>query len=93
MKVNKAKAKMVVDTVEGIDMRTYRGTADPRHVAGRTSRSVSEAFKDASYACAIERHRSDWHEAIRWFNDFFMTLFMGGCAIALPVFVVLWLTK
>ncbi len=44
MKVNKAKAKMVVDTVEGIDMRTYRGTADPHHVAGRTSRSVSEAF-------------------------------------------------
>ena len=79
--------------VEGLDMQAYRGVEDPRHVAGRTSRSVSEAFKDASYACAIERHRGDWHEAVRWFHDFFMTLFMGGCAIALPVFIVLWLTK
>ncbi len=84
------KAKMVV---EGIDMRTYRGTADPHHVAGRTSRSVSEAFKDATYACAIERHKSDVRHALEFFSQFFMTLFMGGCAIALPIFLVLWLTK
>lgn len=80
-------------TVEGIDMRTYRGTADPHHVAGRTSRSVSEAFKDATYACAIERHKSDIRHALDFFSQFFMTLFMGGCAIALPIFLVLWLTK
>lgn len=80
-------------TVEGIDMRTYRGTADPHHVAGRTSRSVSEAFKDATYACAIERHKSDVRHALEFFSEFFTTLFMGGCAIALPIFLVLWLTK
>ena len=80
-------------TVEGIDMRTYRGTADPHHVAGRTSRSVSEAFKDANYACAIYRHKSDIRHAFEFFSDFFTTLFMGGCAIALPIFLVLWLTK
>ena len=79
--------------LEGIDMRTYRGTADPHHVAGRTSRSVSEAFKDANYACAIERHKSDIRHALDFFSHFFMTLFMGGCAIALPIFLVLWLTK
>ena len=79
--------------LEGIDMRTYRGTADPHHVAGRTSRSVSEAFKDATYACAIERHKSDIRHALDFFSQFFMTLFMGGCAIALPIFLVLWLTK
>jgi hypothetical protein len=90
MKVNKAKAKMVV---EGIDMRTYRGTADPHHVAGRTSRSVSEAFKDANYACAIYRHKSDIRHTLEFFSEFFVTLFMGGCAIALPIFLVLWLTK
>jgi len=84
------KAKMVV---EGIDMRTYRGTADPHHVAGRTSRSVSEAFKDATYACAIEKHKSDIRHTLEFFSQFFMTLFMGGCAIALPIFLVLWLTK
>ena len=84
------KKKIVV---EGLDMRTYKGTENPRHVAGVTYRSVSEAFKDANYACAIHRHRSDWHEAVRWFSDFFVTLLMGGCAIALPVLFVLWLTK
>lgn len=80
-------------TVEGIDMQTYRGTADPHHVAGRTSRSVSEAFKDANYACAIYRHKSDIRHTLEFFSDFFTTLFMGGCAIALPIFLVLWLTK
>lgn len=84
------KTKMVV---EGIDMQTYRGVADPHHVAGRTSRSVSEAFRDATYACAIERHKSDIRHALEFFSQFFMTLFMGGCAIALPVLIVLWLTK
>ena len=84
------KKKIVV---EGLDLTAYRGSEDPRHVVGRTSRSVSEAFKDANYACAIEKHRGDWHEAVRWFSEFFMVLFMGGCAIALPVFFVLWLTK
>jgi hypothetical protein len=79
--------------VEGIDMRTYRGTADPHHVAGRTSRSIHEAFKDASYACAIERHKSDVRQALEFFSEFFLTLLMGGCAIALPIFLVLWLTK
>ena len=79
--------------LEGIDMRTYRGTADPHHVAGRTSRSVSEAFKDANYACAIYRHKSDIRQTLEFFSEFFMTLFMGGCAIALPIFLVLWLTK
>ena len=32
-------------TVEGVDMRTYRSVEDPHHVAGRTFRSVDEAFK------------------------------------------------
>ena len=87
------KPKMVVEKLEGIDMRTYRGTADPRHVAGRTSRSVSEAFKDATYACAIEKHKSDLRHFLEFFSDFFMTLFWGGFAIALPILFVLWLFK
>lgn len=80
-------------TVEGLDLTTYRGAEDPRHVVGRTSRSVSEAFKDANYACAIERHKSDFRHALEFFSEFFMTLLLGGCAIALPVLFVLWLTK
>ena len=90
MKVNKAKAKMFV---EGIDMTTYRGIADPYHVVGRTSRSVNEAFRGAEYACSIYRHKSDVRHALEFFSEFFMTLLLGGCAIALPILFVLWLTK
>ena len=80
-------------TVEGVDMQTYRSAEDPHHVAGRTSRSVNEAFKDANYACAIEKHKSDLRHFLEFFSDFFMTLFWGGCAIALPILAVLWLFK
>ena len=80
-------------TVEGVDMQTYRSVEDPRHVAGRTSRSVDEAFKDANYACAIEKHKSDLRHFLEFFSDFFMTLFWGGFAIALPILAVLWLFK
>ena len=92
VKIPQTRTKLGI-TVEGIDMTTYRGIADPYHVVGRTSRSVSEAFKDANYACAIYRHKSDVRHALEFFSEFFMTLFMGGCAIALPVLFVLWLTK
>ncbi len=87
------KPKMVVEKLEGVDMRTYRSIEDPHHVAGRTYRSVNEAFKGAEYACAIERHKSDLRHFLEWFSDFFMTLFWGGCAIALPILFILWLFK
>ena len=87
------KPKMVVEKLEGVDMRTYRSIEDPHHVAGRTFRSVNEAFKGVEYACAIERHKSDLRHFLEWFSDFFMTLFWGGCAIALPILFILWLFK
>ena len=89
----KQKTVKTCITVEGVDMRTYRSVEDPHHVAGRTSRSVNEAFKDATYACAIEKHKSDLRHFLEFFSDFFMTLFWGGFAIALPILFALWLFK
>ena len=94
-KTTKATGKPVIKTgivLEGIDMLTYRGT-DAIKESGVTYRTASEAFKDATYACAIYRHKSDIRQTLEFFSEFFMTLFMGGCAIALPIFLVLWLTK
>ena len=90
------KPKQVIKTgvvAEGVDMRTYRSVEDPHHVAGRTCRSVNEAFKGVEYACAIEKHKSDFRHFLEFFSDFFMTLFWGGCAIALPILFALWLFK
>jgi len=80
-------------TVEGVDMRTYRSVEDPRHVAGRTFRSVDEAFKGADYACAVEKHKSDLRHGLEWFSELFMFFFWVGCAISLPIVAVLWLFR
>ena len=80
-------------TVEGVDMRTYRSVEDPRHVAGRTFRSVDEAFKGADYACALEKHKSDLRHGLEWFSELFMFFFWVGCAISLPIVAVLWLFR
>ena len=80
-------------TVEGVDMRTYRSVEDPRHVAGRTFRSVDEAFKGATYACALEKHKSDLRHGLEWFSELFMFFFWVGCAISLPIVAVLWLFR
>jgi hypothetical protein len=79
--------------VEGVDMQIYRSVEDPRHVAGRTYRSVDEAFKGATYACAIERHKSDLRHALEWFSELFMFFFWVGCAISLPIVLVIWLFR
>jgi hypothetical protein len=79
--------------VEGVDMRIYRSEADPHHVAGRTSRSMSEAFKDADYACAIEKHKPDYLHAFEWFSQLFMFFFWVGTAMSLPIVLAIWLFR
>ena len=89
-------SKPVIKTgvvVEGVDMRTYRSAENPRHVAGVTYRSVNEAFKGWEYACAVEKHKSDLRHGLEFFSTFFMTLFWGGCALAIPVLFVFWLFR
>lgn len=80
-------------TVEGVDMRTYRSVENPHHVAGITYRSVDEAFKGATYACAVEKHKSDLRHGLEWFSELFMFFFWVGCAISLPIVAVLWLFR
>ena len=76
----------------GIDLKNYQGI-DPFRDVDRTYRSASEAFKDATYACAIEKHKSDFRQGLEWFSELFMFFFWAGCAIALPVLFVLWLFR
>jgi len=42
----------------------YLGETDPAQFihSNKTHRSVSEAFRDASYAIAIQRHKSEWDD-------------------------------
>jgi hypothetical protein len=79
--------------VEGVDMRIYRSEADPHHVAGRTFRSVDEAFKGTNYACAIEKHKPDYLHAFEWFSELFMFFLLVGFAISLPIVFFMWLFR
>ena len=78
--------------VEGIDMLTYRGT-DAIKEAGVTYRSASEAFRDATYATAGWKPKTDLSEGLEWFSELFLFFFWIGIAITLPTVLVIWLFR
>jgi hypothetical protein len=55
----------------------YQGTTDPAQFiwSNKTHRSVSEAFRDADYATAFYRHKSEWDDCKE---------FLGGMAWIMP---------
>ena len=78
--------------VEGIDMLTYRGT-DAIKESGVTYRSASEAFRDATYATAGWKPKTDLSEGLEWFSELFLFFFWIGIAITLPTVLVIWLFR
>lgn len=62
-------------------------------MVGRTSRSASEAFRDAEYAYAIHKFDDDWAWMVRRFYkpamDFMMSGFLGGMTVGF----IYWITK
>ncbi len=94
--IPKDKPREFCGTFEGIDLTDPACIVhinDIHHAVGRTHRSASEAFKDADYAIAIQRHKSDWREAVVWFGELFMTFFWIGAGMTLPIVLGLWLFK
>lgn len=78
--------------VEGIDMLTYRGT-DAIKESGVTYRSASEAFRDANYATAGWKPKTDLAEGLEWFSELFVFFFWVGFAITCPIVLALWLFR
>jgi len=78
--------------VEGIDMYTYRGT-DAIKESGVTYRSASEAFRDATYATAGWKPKTDLVEGLEWFSELFVFFFWVGFAISCPIVLALWLFR
>ena len=78
--------------VEGIDMLTYRGT-DAIRESGVTYRSTSEAFRDATYATAGWKPKTDLAEGLEWFSELFVFFFWVGFAISCPIVLTLWLFR
>ena len=73
----------------------YLGCDDPSQWvwSNRTHRSASEAFRDAEYACAITRFKDDWQLALEFLGGSILGFFTVATWCALPVLLLIWLTK
>jgi len=62
-------------------------------MVGKTYRSVSEAFKDAEYACAITKFHGETAMALNYLASIVLSIslsaFLGGMFIGL----IFWLTR
>ena len=93
-----SKAKRIENLInpsvqEALEREQRNYNFDLAHMVGRTSRSASEAFRDAEYAYAIHKFDDDWAWMVRRFykttTDFVMSAFLGGMAVGF----IYWLTR
>jgi len=92
-KLNSIKAGVAVIALDLRSNNNFDGIGDVRHYVGRTSRSASEAFKDADYATGLWKCESDFMYGIKFMRGMLegMTVVIGITIV--PVLLVLWVTK
>jgi len=61
--------------------------------SNRTHRSVSEAFRDAEYACSITKFKSDWQLSLEFLCGAVMGFLTVLTWFSLPVLLLVWLTR
>jgi hypothetical protein len=93
-----SKAKRIENLInpsvqEALEREQRNYNFDLHQIVGRTSRSASEAFRDAEYAYAIHKFDDDWAWMVRRFYkptmDFVMSAFLGGMAVGF----IYWITR
>lgn len=57
------------------------------------ARTVSEANRDAQYACAIQTFKSDFKLTMDFIGKAFYGFVVVGLGLTVPVLLVVWLTK
>jgi hypothetical protein len=92
-KLNSIKAGVTMTALDLRNNSNFDGIGDVRHYVGRTSRSASEAFKDADYATGLWKCESDFMYGVRFIRGMLegMTIVIG--IVVVPVLLVLWVTK
>lgn len=89
MKVTRTKP--VPKAVKPIVIKTeYKGSEDPAFFIhhNRTHRSASEAFRDADYATAFWREKSDWDDFVLFCKDGVVVFPMLFVFVAVIFYVV-----
>jgi hypothetical protein len=71
----------------------YLGETDPAQYiwSNKTHRTASEAFRDADYACAGWKPRSEWQDFVDFCSG--MVLMLPMIAFALYVFYLVLISK
>jgi hypothetical protein len=95
MQMKKRKTKAVA-IVGGLDLQSnmsYEGVKDIYHAVGRTSRSASEAFKDADYASAFWKCETDFTAAMRFLKGMMEGMFTVFMMLFIPVLILIWLFR
>jgi len=73
---------------------TYVGDDPAQFVwSNRTHRSASEAFRDADYATPIWKCESDFQQGVRFLVGMAQGMVIVAMCLAVPVLLVLWVTK
>jgi hypothetical protein len=70
----------------------YLGETDPAQFvhSNKTHRTVSEAFRDADYATAFWRSKSDWEETVDFVEKAFLGFVWVGVVAGLVGVVAYW---
>ena len=73
---------------------TYIGDDPAQFIwSNRTHRTASEAFRDADYATPIWKCESDFQQGIRFLGGMVHGMAVVAMCVAVPVLLVLWVTK
>jgi hypothetical protein len=90
------KPKIIGETMIGFDLKNnnaYTGIEDIYHTVGRTSRSASEAFKDADYATPIWKCSTDFDRGIHFLKEACIGFAQAGLLIGGFVFLIMWVFR
>lgn len=94
--VRKKKPKRMGETMIGFDLKnndSYTNIKDIYHAVGRTSRSASEAFKDADYATPIWRCSSDFDRTMHFLQQMFIGMIQTGLTLGGIIFLIYWIFR
>ena len=94
--IRKKKPKRVGETMVGFDLKnndSYTSIKDPYHAVGRTSRTASEAFKDADYATPIWKCSTDFDRTMFFLKQAFIGFAQVGLTVGGIIFLIYWLFR
>jgi len=94
--VRKKKPKRMGEIMIGFDLKnndSYSNVNDIYHTVGRTSRTASEAFKDADYATPIWKCSTDFDRGMHFIKEACIGFAQAGFLLGGIIFLIMWIFR